>query len=304
MTSTRHFPIAVLFLAFYVIAGDARPHTVYEADALMAPYHRQNFSVEGAQPILMYAYAASCGLKSIESWTCYWCQKHEGSSKFNVTHSFSGVYNSIYGFAGVSNGSIIFSFRGTKLAGVLNYLSDVWFWRRPPFENAIPGALVHGGFLAAYMSIRDVVVKAGLELSKKYPDYPIIVTGHSLGGAIATIAAAELAIKAEVQNPVELWTFGSPRVGNPAFANYLDEKYLDKSFRVTHNRDPVPRLPPVMIGSEHVDCEYWFSSADKWKKCKTEDPTCNAGFYVTNLLDHGNYLGYSYIWALPHGCGL
>jgi len=263
----------------------------------------QTFSFDVTMTKLMFAYAASCPQAKIEAWTCYWCKRPEAHS-VNWTHSFTGEYGSIYGFAGVSEGYIVFSFRGTKLASILNYLSDIWFWAQPPFEDAIPGARVHGGFLAAYMSLRSQVVDAGLELSKKYPKLAFAVVGHSLGGAIATLAAADLAIAREVKNPVELWTFGSPRVGNKIFADYLDEHYLDQSFRITNNRDPIPRLPPYFFGVEHVDTEYWFSSATKWQKCKTEDPACNRGRLFVNLFDHGTYLGVNYLDALIHGCGL
>lgn len=50
----------------------------------------------------------------------------------------------------------------------------------------------------------------------------------------------------------------------------MDKTYLAASYRVTQNRDPVPRLPPMSIDYMHVDVEYWFTNATNFKVCGTE----------------------------------
>lgn len=63
------------------------------------------------------------------------------------------------------------------------------------------------------------------------------ITGHSLGGAMGTLCFADLASKFP-RLALALHTFGSPRVGNPAFGTYLDG--LDgQIWRVVHKRDVV-----------------------------------------------------------------
>lgn len=59
-----------------------------------------------------------------------------------------------------------------------------------------------------------------------FPEYPeIFFTGHSLGGALATVAVADLTAEGTVNHtlhPVHLYTFGSPRVGNEILAHQVE----------------------------------------------------------------------------------
>lgn len=57
-------------------------------------------------------------------------------------------------------------------------------------------------------------------MMEKYPDKPLYVIGHSLGGAMATIAAVDLRVKLRLPD-VRLYTFGSPRVGNEIFSRFV-----------------------------------------------------------------------------------
>jgi len=66
------------------------------------------------------------------------------------------------------------------------------------------------------------------------------VTGHSLGGALATLAALDLTREFDVDTTV--YTFGQPRVGNKAFATDYDAA-VPRHFSVAHGQDPVARVP-------------------------------------------------------------
>ena len=77
---------------------------------------------------------------------------------------------------------------------------------------------------------------------KKYPNALIYVTGHSLGGAIAVLTAAELSLEKYDYNLATVYTYGKPRVGNKKFASWFDDR-LD-GFRIIHNKDIVPANPP------------------------------------------------------------
>ncbi|GMT11358.1 hypothetical protein PFISCL1PPCAC_2655, partial [Pristionchus fissidentatus] len=80
-------------------------------------------------------------------------------------------------------------------------------------------------------------------LVAKYPSYKVWVTGHSLGGALADIAAAVIsANKLATKANISLYTFGQPRTGDPKYAEIHD--MLVTSYRVTHSRDIIVHLPP------------------------------------------------------------
>ena len=84
----------------------------------------------------------------------------------------------------------------------------------------------------------------------------IVVTGHSMGGALSVLCAADLKYYFEeccqTTLNIELYTFGSPRVGNTKFTSLLTSNYTYDDFmfyRMTHRADPVPWVPmTVHIG--------------------------------------------------------
>ena len=100
---------------------------------------------------------------------------------------------------------------------------------------------VHTGFLCAFNDVRDKVVSE----VDKLGDYALYITGHSLGGALALIAAREL----EVNNLAACYTFGSPRVGDAEFGSPIKTPI----YRVVNTADIVPRLPPGIVLEVFVD---------------------------------------------------
>ncbi|KAK4530913.1 hypothetical protein CCYA_CCYA06G1770 [Cyanidiococcus yangmingshanensis] len=106
---------------------------------------------------------------------------------------------------------------------------------------------VHEGFLTSYLSIYQEVE---LEVTRRYKSNPrpILISGHSLGGALANLAALHLAIRLELNDTsMMLTTFGSPRVGDLYFARLLDFM-VPIHFRVTNAADAVARLPFTGLG--------------------------------------------------------
>lgn len=110
----------------------------------------------------------------------------------------------------------------------------------------LPG-LVHHGFASAFGQLAGWVAR----LTDRYT--PVVVTGHSLGGALATLCAQFLAGRGYGVAPV--YTFGSPRVGNADFA----AAYTPTQFRLVNDDDPVPWLPAGW-GYRHVGEERWIDA--------------------------------------------
>lgn len=123
-------------------------------------------------------------------------------------------------------------------------------------------------------------------------------SGHSLGGALATHAAADLSFlyKRGGSISVKLTTFGSPRVGDLVFSNWLQAQ-LVSSWRMTHYCDPVPHLPPTLheINWHHVATEIFEgNTATSYKQCNGsgEDPSCADGILLPfRASDHLSYMG-------------
>lgn len=139
------------------------------------------------------------------------------------------------GFMRLGYGPLI-SIRGT--ASVHDALIDGDILR----TETVAGDGIHSGFLREFEAIQHQV----FSFLRSHPMRPVHITGHSLGGAIATILAAELA---KDGYEVSLATFGSPRVGDADFAETFRSLNIEHT-RVVHADDIVPRFPKM--GYKHV----------------------------------------------------
>ena len=146
------------------------------------------------------------------------------------------------------------AFRGSK--SIRNYLADADF---PAVASDIcSGCTVDQGFYDSWLEARSGVLAALKTAAAANPSFKVVAVGHSLGAAIAAIAAAELRNSG---TNVDLYTYGQPRIGSSAVSNYITNQNKGGNFRVTHTDDPVPRLPPLILGFVHISPEYYISSA-------------------------------------------
>jgi hypothetical protein len=104
------------------------------------------------------------------------------------------------------------------------------------------GCSVHSGFLGAWQSIRPEVV-AALQ-GHLLHGQPLYVTGHSLGGALATICAVDFG-SGRYAGRTHLYTYGSPRVGDWRFTNLCNTRLGDCAWRIVHSNDGFARVPKL-----------------------------------------------------------
>lgn len=174
------------------------------------------------------------------------------------------------------------------------------------------GCLVHLGFYTAWSSITDDVSKALTANLAKYPSYKIIISGHSLGAALAQLAFA--ALKPQFTTALtQTYASGQPRVGNAAFADHIDDLSGATDTapgiykRVTHYNDGVPQLPPQILGFRHSRTEFWESTMSPAENttfhCYGQEPAdCNDSIGEMNVLQainaaHSTYAGIRYSCA-------
>ena len=159
----------------------------------------------------------------------------------------------------------IVAFRGTVNTNIQNWRTniDTKLTSLEPKDKDNNKVLVHEGFAKSWGSIKDEVFEF---VDKEAPDL-IFLTGHSLGGALAVIAAVDFCRDKNYKDKFGgVYTFGQPKVGNPAFANYfnfhLDLK--DQMARFVNNSDFVPRIPTFAglfkyahnIGNRYYFCAF------------------------------------------------
>ncbi|KAK9474406.1 lipase precursor [Dipodascopsis tothii] len=151
------------------------------------------------------------------------------------------------------------------------------------------GCVVHEGFYKSYMEASPVVLETVANLTAAYPDYTLVSTGHSLGGAVAVLFGVDAHGRGWAPQVV---TFGEPRVGNGAFADYVDATFAGGVLqRVTHLHDPVPRVP-VGLGYRHHGGELYITKgplepgASDIVVCDgQESAACSAGEGVIRVLE-------------------
>lgn len=187
---------------------------------------------------------------------------------------------------GLDERCIVISFRGTESAkDALIDLSGTRvplhgqshsFWRSFLPGNS-EGALVHWGFLRQYTSILPEI----RQFLKEYPNITnVITTGHSLGGALATLAVVDLSSRnCGIGRKFSCISFGSPRVGNYNFVQEYRRVVNGRSLRVVNNDDPIPLLPSSLRfhhvhGAIEIETDsgegfirtYIASSAQRWRR--------------------------------------
>ncbi len=152
---------------------------------------------------------------------------------FGATEFFSATATQGFLTTDTTQHLSVLVFRGTEADDPTDLATDAQTWLIE-WES---GGRVHRGFAHALLEtwplIQPLLGRA---------EQTLLFTGHSLGAALATLAASK-------QHPTRVYTFGSPRVGDAAFTNTLAgvdvQRYVDCC-------DIVCRLPPDIWGYQHV----------------------------------------------------
>ncbi|KAH9988438.1 Alpha/Beta hydrolase protein [Russula compacta] len=176
-----------------------------------------------------------------------------------LVQTFSNVLTHAHGFVARDDKrcEIVVAFRGSH--ELADMFTDGNLMLAPLASRGIQNntASVHCGFLISYNSVRTTVIRTVHNQLRNFPGYVVVVTGHSMGGALASIAA--LSIKSNIPTAeVRLFTFGQPRTGDAAYADLLEITIgRDNIFRAVHTWDGVPTMIPEALGYHHHAREYW-----------------------------------------------
>jgi hypothetical protein len=147
-----------------------------------------------------------------------------------------------------TDGTTLLSFRGTQPDNYQDLIADL---RANLVAWPESAGRVHDGFAVAVRALRPQILE-WIERAKPEPN-KLILTGHSLGAAMATLAAS-------IWRPAWLVTIGSPRVGDAAFVETLAPRY---GMRFVDCCDAVTEVPPAIGGYVHLkDYKYLTRDAE------------------------------------------
>jgi len=262
-----------------------------------------------------------CKMDAITSMTCgQHCNALKGKVNWLRYYNKPTIGGDLsYGmYVDHSNKLLIVAFRGTNTVWQLTSEIATSFDVDYKLHN-IPKAVVAKYFYDGYKNnLRSDMQTYLKKYYASYPSYQVVFTGHSLGGALCTHAALDAVMSGIVSSSkVMVYNFGSPRVGNYAFASKVKE-LIPNFYRITHRKDLVPHVPPCRIGLNgkcitgegnidytlnlspiwyawHVAGEVHYTDDSHYTTACSggEDPKCSDQYALTacNTDDHNRYLG-------------
>jgi len=168
-------------------------------------------------------------------------------------------------YVGGNDQAIVVAFRGSQAPTTLDGLKD-WLLTNAnnylilpegrsgtDFAAAGVGARFHRGFLEALEMVLGPL-SAMVDQALKAKDRPLWVTGHSLGGALALLAAWRF--QRNFLPVYEVVTFGAPMIGNKTASNAFEQEFPGKIFRYVDIEDVVPLLPSVsLVANAYSHCQ-------------------------------------------------
>lgn len=147
---------------------------------------------------------------------------------------------------------LVVCFRGTELNESSDIKADLNIWP----DDAQIGGKVHNGFQNELEKLWEQICAV---IDSKLQTRKLFLTGHSLGAAMATVAASRLI-------PDALFTFGSPRVGNTAFVHSSKAFSEIEHHRFVNNNDIVARVPFALMGYRHHGTLHYINFYGKLRK--------------------------------------
>lgn len=144
----------------------------------------------------------------------------------------------------------------------------------------VTGVLQRERHSALEEAVKTTLYEA-LDRTTRLPLERLYITGHSLGGALAVLAAAHLCRKHPEHMQKKLggvYTFGQPMVGDAAFADRCEKDFGDRLFRHIFHNDVVPRWPPRSTGRfKHAGKKEYWSTPNGWaERSSVVDQTLTA----------------------------
>ncbi|KAG6831994.1 hypothetical protein H0H92_006029 [Tricholoma furcatifolium] len=266
--------------------------------------------LQSLAPFTQFARAAYCEPTNIQGWKCGGaCDALPGFEPTLTGGDGDAVQFYFVGFWPQGN-TVVVAHQGTDPMELQSDLTDIEITREPLDPTLFPGVpssvTVHSGFRNEHALTSKTITAEVKRLLTAKKANQVTTIGHSLGGALAMLSALSLRLQLPATVKVSSTTFGTPRVGDQAFANFFDLKVKDFK-RVNNEHDLVPILPGRFLGFVHPSGEIHLLSETKAVACAGQDneldPECTNETVPTilegSLLDHlGPYEDDIYVGTL------
>ena len=201
------------------------------------------YSETYATRALNFAYAAYCHGSDIQKWECKWCNN---IPNFDISILYETDH--LLGYTGYDRDldQIVVVFRGTH--NIYDWLKDIDY-QQIPYPNVLNG-WIHRGFYKSWTELAPKIFNDTTKLMNQYKHKAILITGHSLGAALAQISSMDIknyAIQTNNNADIILYHYGSPRWANKVLIDYF-QGLISQNFRIVNKKDIVPTVPYINQG--------------------------------------------------------
>ncbi|KZS95526.1 lipase [Sistotremastrum niveocremeum HHB9708] len=280
----------VLSLSLALVLG-----AVSLVQASPAPSKRQTIptlsssQIATFQSTTFFSAAAYCSPATTINWSCGEnCQKNPDFQPIAAGGDGDDVQFWYVGFDKASN-SIVVAHQGTDTSEFEADLTDAKFELETLDPTLFPGISssveVHDGFAEEQADTATTILAAVQSGLSKFGTTKVLLTGHSLGAALSLLDSVYLPLHLPKSTTFTTIVYGLPRVGNQAFANYVDA-----NLHLTHvndQKDPIPIVPGMFLGFHHPSGEVHINADGSWSACPGQDnpsTSCIVGD-VPNIFD-------------------
>ncbi|KAF9443747.1 lipase class 3 family protein [Macrolepiota fuliginosa MF-IS2] len=171
-----------------------------------------------------------------------------------------------------SQGSVIVAHQGTTETQIEAIITDLDIIREPLDSSLFPGISsdieVHRGFADEHAKTATQILSAVQTAISQHGANHVTIVGHSLGGAIALLDGIYLPLYISGVF-FRVIGYGTPRVGNQEFADYVDSHLLFN--HINNKQDIVPTLPGQFLGYRHPSGEIHIDENNQWLSCPGQD---------------------------------
>ncbi|KAG1747919.1 Alpha/Beta hydrolase protein [Suillus paluster] len=224
-------------------------------------------------PYTHYASAGYCTNTQTLAWNCG--TNCNANPNFKPVASGGNGDSVQYWFVGYDPNlnTVIVSHQGTNPSEILPLITDADFFLTTLDSTLFPGISsgieVHNGFGNAQASTATDVLAAVKSAMSAHGTTSVTMVGHSLGAAITLLDSVYLPLWLPAGTTFQTICYGLPRVGNQAFANYVDAHV--HLTHINNEEDPIPICPGMFLGFVHPAGEVHIEDSGEWAACPGQD---------------------------------
>ncbi|KAI0258641.1 Alpha/Beta hydrolase protein [Gloeopeniophorella convolvens] len=267
----RSFVSSALF-SLLVLSGASRATSI-KRQSVTALSQSQ---ISAFKPFTQFTGAVYCQPSTTLSWTCG--TNCDANPDFIPTASGGDGNGVQYWYVGFSpsQDTVIVAHQGTNTTQFVSRLADLTdldLISSPLdptlFPNVPLDALAHSGFSEEQAKTASDVLSAVQTTLDAHNANTVTIVGHSLGAAIALLDSVYLPLHLPTDVNVRSITYGLPRVGNQAFADYVDA-HLNLT-HINNEEDPIPIVPGRFLGYVHPSGEIHIQDSGVWSVCPGQE---------------------------------